>query len=63
VTHYQAYIIGRDSRCIKKVDLVCADDESAMKRAVKMVNGHDVELWHHARKIAKFNGERSGDAS
>jgi hypothetical protein len=32
------------------------------KRALKMVDGHDVELWQHERKIAKFNGDPSGDA-
>ena len=58
MTYYQAYLIGRDGRYIKAVDLTCADDEAAKKRALKMVDGHDVELWHHARRIAKFRGER-----
>ena len=58
MTYYQAYLIGRDGHCIKTVDLTCADDEAAKKRALKMVDGHDVELWHHARRIAKFCGER-----
>jgi hypothetical protein len=58
MTYYQAYLIGRDGRYIKAVDLTCADDEAAKKGALKMVDGHDVELWRHARRIAKFNGER-----
>ena len=58
MTYYQAYLIDRDGRYIKAVDLTCADDETAKKRALKMVDGHDVELWRHARRIAKFNGER-----
>ncbi|MEA2955083.1 MAG: hypothetical protein QOJ58_580 [Alphaproteobacteria bacterium] len=58
MTYYQAYLIDRDGRYIKAVDLTCADDEAAKKRALKMVDGHDVELWRHARRIAKFNGER-----
>jgi hypothetical protein len=45
----------------KTIDVICADDEAAAKRGLKMVDGHDVELWHHERKIAKFNGDRSGD--
>jgi hypothetical protein len=58
MTYYQAYLIDRDGRYIKAVDLTCADDEAAKKRALKMVDGHDVELWRHARRIAKFNGKR-----
>jgi hypothetical protein len=57
----QAYLVGRDGYCIKTIDVICADDEAAKKRALKMVDGHDVELWHHERKIAKFKGDRSGD--
>jgi hypothetical protein len=58
MTYYQAYLIGRDGRYIKAVDLTCADDEAAKKRALKMVDAHDVALWRHARRIAKFNGKR-----
>jgi hypothetical protein len=28
------------------------EHEAAVKRALKMVDGYDVELWHHERKIA-----------
>jgi hypothetical protein len=28
--------------------------EAAKKRAERMVDGHDVELWEHARRIAIF---------
>jgi hypothetical protein len=57
-TYYQTYLIGRDGHYIKAVDLTRADDDAAKKRALKMVDGHDVELWHYARRIAKFSGER-----
>jgi hypothetical protein len=46
MTYYQAYLVGRDGSCIKTIDVICADDEAAVKRALKMVDGHDVELWH-----------------
>jgi hypothetical protein len=39
MTYYQAYLIGRDGHYIKAVDLTCADDEAAKKRALKMVDG------------------------
>ena len=58
MTHYRAYLIGRDSYVIKAVDLICDDDDAAKKRAERMVDGHDVELWQHARRIAKFEGKQ-----
>mgnify|MGYP001793136936 CR=1 FL=1 len=61
MTYYQAYLIVRDGCFINAIDVICTDDEPAVNRALKMVDGHDVELWHHERKIAKFNGDRSGD--
>jgi hypothetical protein len=54
MAHYRAYLVGQDSYFIKAVDLDCEDDDAARKRAQKMVDGHDVELWQHARRIAKF---------
>src|SRR5450631_3997644 len=42
----------------KTIDVISADDEAAVKRVLKMVDGHDVELWHHERKFVMFNGER-----
>src|SRR5664279_213088 len=55
MAHYRAYLVGQDSYFIKAVDLDCDDDAAAIKRAQKMVDGHDVELWQHARRIAKFD--------
>ena len=54
MAHYRAYLMGRDSYVIKAVDLGCLDDDAAIKQAQKMVDGHDVELWQHARRIAEF---------
>jgi len=56
MTHYQAFIIGRDGLFVKAIDLVCENDDDAKKRARRIVDGHDVELWHHDRKVAKFEG-------
>jgi hypothetical protein len=56
MTHYRAYFIGRDGHFMKSVDLICDDDDGARKCARQMVDGHDVELWEHDRRIAKFEG-------
>jgi hypothetical protein len=58
MAHYRAYLIDRDGHHIKAVDFECADDEGARKRAEQMVDGHNVELWEHARRIARFDGKR-----
>jgi hypothetical protein len=55
---YRAYLIDRDGHHIQAVDINCTDDDDARKRAEQMVNGHDVELWEHARRIARFYGKR-----
>ena len=34
MTYYQAYLVGRDGSCITTIDVICADDEAAVKRAL-----------------------------
>ena len=51
---YRVYIVGSDGNFKSSVALNCADDQEAMEEAKQLVDGHDVELWHRARKIAKF---------
>jgi hypothetical protein len=51
---YSVYIIGSDGHFHDAVPIECADDSEAMEKAERLVDGHDVELWQRARKIAKF---------
>ncbi len=51
---YRAYMIRRDGHIIYRVDIECDDDEAAKERAKLLMDGHDVELWDGARKIAEF---------
>jgi hypothetical protein len=51
---YQIYILTDDDHIKGRKDIFCDDDEAAKKQARQMVNGHAVELWQAARKIAKF---------
>ena len=57
MSHYRAYLIARDGHHIKAVDLECVDDDAAKKRAAQMADVANVELWEHARRIAKFNSK------
>jgi hypothetical protein len=51
---YRAYMIRWDGHIIYRVDIECDDDEAAKERAKLLMDGHDVELWDGARKIAEF---------
>jgi len=56
MSHYRPYLIA-GSHHIKAVDFDCVDDDAAKERAQQLVDGRDVELWEHARRIAKFDGK------
>jgi hypothetical protein len=51
---YRAYIIDSDGHFQASVPLICPDDETAKDQAKQLVDGHDVELWQYARKVAAF---------
>ena len=51
---YKAYIIGQDGRIRDRIDLFCEDEDEAKSRAKMLVDGHAVELWERAQKIARF---------
>ena len=57
MAYYRAYLVDRDDRIQKAVDLDCADDGAAIEAARQLVNGHDVELWQHHRKIIRLEHE------
>jgi hypothetical protein len=59
MTHYRAYVLGRDGHFIKAVDIVCDDDEAARKQAQRLVGDFDVELWQQARRVDKFEASSS----
>jgi len=39
---------------LRRIDLFCEDDDTAIKRATQLRDGHDVELWRRDRRIAEF---------
>ena len=53
---YRAYLIG-DGHIVQRVELVCTDDEAAKEQAKTLAEGHDVELWQEARRIAEFTAK------
>ena len=54
MSNYKAYLISRDGNHTRAVDLECVDDDSAKRLAEQLTDFSNVELWEHARKVAKF---------
>ena len=48
---YNAFLIGADGHVIRRIELVCTDDDAAKAEASKLAEGHDVELWQGNRMI------------
>jgi hypothetical protein len=51
---YYAYFTGDDGHIVNRVTIIAANDEEAKEQAKQLVDGHAVELWQEARKIATF---------
>ena len=54
---YRAYLFGSDVHIIKRVELVCTDDEASKEQSKTLAEWHDVELWQEARRIAEFRSK------
>jgi len=42
---YRAYIIDHDGHIRRFEPIACADDDTAIAAAKRLVDGHDVEVW------------------
>ena len=51
---YRAYTIGADGHIQKRFDLTATDEPTAREQAEGLLDGHEVELWLGAKRIAKF---------
>lgn len=58
MSDYRAYLVGSDGHIFQAMNLYVPDDAAAIAAALQLVDGHDVELWQGARKIAKFECEQ-----
>ena len=55
---YYVYVIGDDGHVQSRVDIFCKDDDEAKGCAKQMVDGHAIELWQQARRVAAFEPEK-----
>ena len=51
---YRAYLIDADGHIETRVDLDVQSEAAAREKAKQLVDGHAVELWDGATKIARF---------
>ena len=57
---YYAYVIGHDGHVQNRVEVRCDNDEEAKRQAKQLVNGHAIELWQEARRVAIFQPKGNG---
>jgi hypothetical protein len=52
---YRAYEIGEDGHVRGRTDLLqCRNDQAAKEHAMRLVDGHAIELWDGPCWLAKF---------
>jgi hypothetical protein len=51
---YYAYLIGDDGHINNRVQILCNNDEEAIRCARRLVETSSVELWQEKRKVATF---------
>jgi hypothetical protein len=54
---YRAFIVAPDGHIKDRFEFWAEDDERAKEHAKQFVDGHDVELWHQAEKIAELKSK------
>jgi hypothetical protein len=57
---YYIYTLDDNGHIERRIDAICSNDEQAKRRAEQLLDGHVLELWLGARKIAEFKPENYG---
>ncbi|MDA9483467.1 hypothetical protein XI07_15910 [Bradyrhizobium sp. CCBAU 11445] len=51
---YAAFTLGPDGHILQRVNIICADEDTAKKRTYLLAEDCAVELWQGARKITEY---------
>lgn len=51
---YKAYLLGPDGRIFGRIDLLCANEDTAIERARQLARECPVELWKGNQKIGEY---------
>ncbi|MCS3497630.1 hypothetical protein M2189_003412 [Bradyrhizobium japonicum] len=54
VKDYRAYLLDQDGHIFGAHGFDAVDDEEALQKARRLVDGHDVEIWQLARKVGQI---------
>jgi hypothetical protein len=60
MAEYRAYIVGSDGHFASCEGFTCNDDNEAVAKAKRLVDGHDVEVWSGERFIVRITPEDVG---
>jgi hypothetical protein len=53
---YKIHSMDRSGRIAGRVDLLCKNDEDAIRQAIAFVGLQSIELWKGDKLIARFEG-------
>ena len=53
-SYYRAYIVGRDGKFEKAIDLQGPNDKAATAQALQLLGGHPVEVWDRSRMLVRL---------
>jgi hypothetical protein len=58
---YRIYTVNTGGHISSPAEIViCDDDQEAIQKAQKAVNGSAIELWDHSRLVVRFPADPSG---
>ena len=61
MAHYRLYFLNDKNHIRRAVSLECDDDASAIALINQHRDGHAMELWEGARRVARFKVDGSED--
>jgi hypothetical protein len=56
--HYRVFILDRAGHFADVDEMFCVNDAEAILTASKLVDGHDLEVWHKGRMVTRIPAAR-----
>ena len=56
--NFRIFVISADGHATSRVSLWCTDEADAKEWAKRLLDHHDLELWHRDKRIAIFHHEK-----
>ncbi|MCS3758657.1 hypothetical protein [Bradyrhizobium centrosematis] len=54
---YRVYMLTFEGHVLGFVDLQCASDDEALKKAAALVGDDPVEVWNGGRRVGRFEAD------